>query len=148
MSKKTVLSISFLVLGIVIILFSTGSSILTKSVFGIPMGNILIWFGFMALQLATYTSNKGFKKSKTYIGKWIRFVMIGLIIISVLWFGIAYILSGNTSFNFSSSATTYLGSPKASILYWYIIYALVIAPITLTLIYNVLRFFELKKARQ
>ncbi len=148
MTKKTILSMSFLVLGIVIILFSTGSSVLTKSVFGIPMGNILIWFGFMALQLATYISNKGFKTSNSGLGKWIRLTMIGFIVLSILWFAIAYILSGNTSFNFSSSTTTYLGSPKASILYWYIIYALVIAPIVLTLVYNILRFFELRKARR
>ena len=148
MTKKTILSILFITLSIVIILFLTGSTILTKSILDIPLGNILIWFGFITLQLATYILNKGFKRNKTGLGKLIRGLMICLIVISVLWFGIAYILSGNTSFNFSSGATSYLGSPKASILYWNIIYVLVIGPIALMLIYNILRFLELRKARQ
>ncbi len=148
MTKKTILIISFFFLGLVIFLFSTGSSILTKDLLGIPAGNILLWLGLIALQIAIYLSNKGFKNSTSKIGKILRLVMIGLIVISILWFGIAYILSGNTGFNFSSSATSYFGSPRASILYWNIIYALVLVPIALTLIYGVLRFFERRKVRQ
>ena len=148
MTNKSILYVLFTILGVVIFLFSTGSSILTKSVCDIPVGNILIWFGFMALQLIVYITNRGFKKSRSRVGKWIRALMICLMSVSVLWFGIAYLLSGNTSFNFSSTATTYSGSPKASVLYWYIIYVLVIAPVALMLIYNVLLFFEFRKTRQ
>lgn len=148
MTKKTLLFISVVILFVVILLFATGASVLTTDVLGIPFGNILLWMGFIALQLVTYLANKGFKKSTSTLGKILRSLMIGLIVISILWFGIAYILSGNTGFNFSSSATSYFGSPKASILYWNIIYGLVIAPIALSLIYAILRFFEVRKARK
>lgn len=146
MSKRTILALSFLILGITIILFSTGSSILTYDLFGVPAGNILLWLGFIALQVATYISNGGFKKSPSRLGKLIRWLMIALIVISILWFGIAYVLSGNTGFNFSSSAASFFGSPEASILYWNIIYVLVVAPIALSLAYAILRFIENRKS--
>jgi hypothetical protein len=147
MTSKTTLYISLVILGIVIVLFSAGSSILTTKVFGIPAGNLIIWLGFIALQFATYALNKGFRKQKTVLGKVIRTVMILLIIISILWFGIAYVLSGNTSFNFSSRNTTYQGSPRASILYWNIIYTLIIAPVVLSLLHNMLRYFKSRKTQ-
>jgi hypothetical protein len=142
MTNKKIFPISLAVIGIVVILFSTGSSILTYDLFGIPAGNLIIWFGFIAIQLAVFSFHKGFKASKSMAGKFIRILMLVLIVISILWFGIAYILSGNLGFNFSSNATGFLGSPKASILYWDIIYALVIAPIILMIAYTLLRYFE------
>lgn len=142
MTNKKIFPISLAVIGIVVILFSTGSSVLTYDLFGIPAGNLIIWFGFIAIQLAIFSFHKGFKASKSMAGKFIRILMLVLIVISILWFGIAYVLSGNIGFNFSSEATGYLGSPKASILYWDIIYALVITPIILMIAYTLLRYFE------
>ena len=148
MTKKTLLIIALITLLAAIVLFATGASVLTTEILGIPFGNILLWTGFIALQLVSYLANKGFKKSTSTLGKILRSVTIGLIVVSILWFGIAYILSGNTGFNFSSSATSYFGSPQASILYWNIIYVLVIAPIAISLIYAILRFFERRKAQK
>ncbi|MCA0133400.1 hypothetical protein [Winogradskyella alexanderae] len=142
MTNKKIFPISLAVIGIVVILFSTGSSILTYDLFGIPAGNLIIWFGFISLQLAVYSFQKGFKASNSILGKLIRNLMRLLIGISILWFGIAYLLSGNLNFDFSSSATGYLGSPEASILYWNIIYALIVAPIVLMIAYSLLRYFE------
>jgi hypothetical protein len=142
MNYKTVSSISLLIIGLVVILFSTGSSILTYNLLGIPAGNIIVWIGFIGLQLGAYSLKKGFKGSRSVLGKILRFLMLGLITIAFLWFGIAYLLSGNLGFNFSSSASGYTGSPEASILYWNIIYFLVIAPIILLIAYTLLRYFE------
>ena len=142
MTHKKLFAISLGILGIVVILFSTGSSILTYDFFGIPAGNLIIWFGFIAIQLAVYSFHKGFKATHSVLGKLIRNLMRILIAFSVLWFGIAYFLSGNIGFNFSSEATGYLGSPRASILYWNIIYVLLIAPVILMILYSLLRYFE------
>ncbi|WP_299526525.1 hypothetical protein [Winogradskyella sp.] len=147
MTNRKSLSISLAILGVVIILFSIGSSILTKNVFGIPAGNLMIWFGFIALQTATYALNNGFKASNSIFGKLLRSLMYFIIVLSIMWFGIAYILAGNASFNFSSDATGFLGSPKASILHWNIIYLLVIMPIALMTAYRILRLYERLKDR-
>ncbi|OZV67229.1 hypothetical protein [Winogradskyella aurantia] len=144
--KKT-LSISLLIIGIVVILFSTGSSVLTYNVIGIPAGNLIVWIGFISLQLGAYALKKGFKASSSLIGKLMRYLMLFLIGVSFLWFGIAYLISGNLAFNFNSNASGYFGSPKASILYWNIIYTLVIAPIALLILYSLLRYFEHLKER-
>ena len=142
MTNKKLFPISLAVVGIVVILFSTGSSILTYDLFGIPAGNLIVWFGFISLQLAVYSFHKGFKASNSILGKLIRNLMHLLIGVSILWFGIAFLLSGNLNFDFSSSATGYLGSPKASILYWNIIYVLIVAPVVLMILYSLLRYFE------
>ena len=146
MSKRTLLFILISVLLLIIFLFATGSSVLTKNVVGIPLGNIMVWIGFISLQFLVFTIKNRFKSSNSIIGKIIRFLMKTLIVISILWFGIAYILSGNINFNFSSNSAGYFGSPKASILYWNIIYALVISPIILMIAYTLLRFYERLKA--
>ncbi|WP_296324385.1 hypothetical protein [Winogradskyella sp.] len=142
MTHKKLFAISLGILGVVVILFSTGSSVLTYNLFGIPAGNLIIWIGFIAIQLAVFSFHKGFKASNSVVGKLIRNLMRILIGISILWFGIAYILSGNIGFNFSWEASGYLGSPKASILYWKIIYVLVVAPVVLMISYSLLLYFE------
>ncbi|NRB83073.1 MAG: hypothetical protein HRU49_04755 [Winogradskyella sp.] len=68
--------------------------------------------------------------------------MIFLIIASVLWFGFAYLLSGNSSFNFGNKATGYIGSPETSILYWNIIYTLITTPFILLVSNTLLTRFK------
>lgn len=142
MSYKKLLTISLIIFGIVVILFASGSSVLTYNVFGIPAGNFIIWFGFIALQLCAFSLKKGFNSSKSLFGKILRILMISLIIGSVFWFGFAYLLSGNLNFNFSNTAVGYVGSPEASVLYWNVIYTLIIAPLILLIAYTLLRYFE------
>lgn len=141
-----------LVLGAIIIanlvLFSTGHYILSANLFGIPFGNILIWLGLIALHLFFYKLNANYTSINTKIAAIIRSSARVLIFISIIWFGIAYVLSGNINFNFSSNANSYLGSPKASILFWNIIYTLVISPIILSMIYTVLKYIDTRKRRK
>jgi hypothetical protein len=142
MSYKKLLTISLIIFGIVVILFASGSSVLTYNIFGIPAGSFIIWFGFIALQLCAFSLKKGFNSSESLFGKILRILMISLIITSVLWFGFAYLLSGNLNFNFGDKATGYVGSPEASILYWNIIYTLIIAPLVILIAYTLLTYFE------
>ena len=143
--RKSLQFLIVVILGI-IILFATGSSALTYNIFSIPFGNILVWFGLIALQLFAFISVNGFKINKTYIAKVIRLLITLLIFVSISWFGIAYTISGNVNFNFSSTAEGFVGSLKASILYWNILYTLIIGPFVLMITYNLLRFFiKLKK---
>jgi hypothetical protein len=144
MSKKTCLILSIAILILSLVLLITGSSILNLSVLEIPLGNIITWLGFIALQFTFFLIHNGFKKSQSFLGKTIKYLMYTLIIVSILWFVIAYILSGNINFNFKTS-NDFIGSPKASILYWNINYTLAIAPIILSLLYSILRFIEHKK---
>lgn len=145
-NKKKHFILSLLILLISVTLLATGSSLLTKNLAETPLGNLITWFAFIALQLAIYWGHNKFAKSKTLLGKIIKSLIITLIIISVLWIVIAYGLSGNMSFNFKPS-NTFQGSIEASKLFWNINYTLVIAPIVLSSIYNVLRLFEIRKER-
>ena len=143
MGKKTYLIISILTLITSLVLLITGSSILNLSVLEIPLGNIITWLGFIALQFTFFLIHNGFKKSQSFLGKIIKYLMYILIIVSILWFVIAYILSGNINFNFKTS-NDFIGSPKASILYWKINYTLATAPIILSLTYSIYVILNIK----
>lgn len=144
MNKKTSLIISIAILITSLVLLITGSSLLNISVLGIPLGNIITWLGFIALHIVCFLIHNGFKKNQSLLGKIIKHLMRTLLLVSILWFTIAYILSGNINFNFKTSID-FIGSLKASILYWNINYTLAIAPIILSLLYSILRFIEHKK---
>ena len=148
MNNKRHLLVFATIIIVNIILFSTGSSILSKNLFGIPFGNILLWMGLIAFHLLFYKLNSNYESINTGIARLIKRLAKFFIFISIIWFGIAYILSGNVNFNFSSSAISYFGSPKASILFWNIIYTLVISPIVLSIIYTILKFIEIRKQRK
>lgn len=141
MKRKLKLSVLAVILITVILLFISGSSLLVKEIFVVPFGNILVWIGLMAWQIFLYILNFGFKKGGIP-SRIIRAVAISLIFVSISWFLISFILSGNVNFNFSSNASSFQGSPNASILYWNLIYTLIVLPIVLTLIYQTIRIFN------
>lgn len=104
MNKRKSLQFLIVVILGIITLFATGSFALTYNIFSIPFGNILVWFGLIALQLFAFISTNGFKINKTYIAKVIRLLITLFIFVSISWLGIAYTISGNVNFNFSSTA--------------------------------------------
>jgi hypothetical protein len=142
---KFIISLSILLFALVLLI--TGSSLLNQNLMGIPSGNVITWLGFIALQLSIYWGHYNFDKSKSLPVRIIKSIMITLIIISVLWFGLAYLLSGNINFNFKASPD-FIGSTKASNLFWNINYFIVLAPIILASIYNLIRFLEIRKSRK
>ena len=147
MNRKIHLLTSSIIVVLTIILFATGSPLLTISVLGIPFGNLLLWLGFVALHLFFYKLNHNYQTNTSKIGKSIKLLATFLLIISILWFIIAYVLSGNVGFNFSGAVSSYLGSPRASILFWNIIYVLTISPFILSLLYTIIRYIEYRKNR-
>jgi len=122
---------------VIIILFLTGSSVLTYNLFDIPFGNLLVWFGIISIQLFFYLLNRGYKNQTNTFTKIIRILAMFFLVIACLWFFVAYVIAGNVNFNFSGSSTQFIGSPAASILYWNIIYTLIISPIILAFLYKV-----------
>lgn len=134
-----------ILLGLILIigvLFLTGSSLLIYDFFGIPLGNLLVWIGLVILQFFVFIINKRFLHPDTIFVKLLRMAAIVLLVFSFLWFAIAYVLSGNVNFNFSSQSRNFVGSIEASIWYWNLIYVLTIAPLVLTVIYQLIRWLK------
>ncbi|GAB5565447.1 MAG: hypothetical protein Wins2KO_25100 [Winogradskyella sp.] len=145
MNYNKTLAISVLTVIIVAFLFISGNSILTKSFLSIPAGNLILWLGLIALQITNYSINKGFESANSFLSNTIKLLSIGLLLLSILWFGIAYFISGDLGFNFNSNATSFAGSPEAGVLHWRIIYSLVISPVVLIIIYKIGSFIENRK---
>jgi hypothetical protein len=145
MSKNVYLIVLISALVIVILLFFTGSPVLTIGFIGIPLGNIILWIGILGLHLLLYIGNKGYSKSQSTSGKLIKALIRLLFVTAILWFGISYLLAGNLNFNFRSDAPTFTGSIEASNIYWNLIYTLIIGPIALSILYYIICFFEFKK---
>ena len=145
MNKKVSLAILSIILIIAITLFAIGSNLLTANILGIPFGNLLAWILFIALHLIFYGLNDYYTKRRTKFDRVIRILSLFLLSVAFFWFLIAYLLSGNINFNFSGSATTYIGSSKAAILYWQLIYILGISPFVLSIVYRLYLFITRSK---
>ncbi len=147
MNYNRTLVISILTVIIVAFLFISGNKILTKSILSIPAGNLILWLGLIALQTTNYSINKGFESTNSFLSNTIKLLSVGLLVLSILWFGIAYFISGNLGFNFNSNATSFIGSPEAGVLHRNIIYFLGISPIVLMIVYKIASFIENRKLK-
>ena len=147
MKKRTYLLVLIAIVIITIYLFATGSPILTKGIFGIPFGNILLWLVFISLHLFFYKLNNKYQTTELKIGNGLHFLAKFMLGIALFWLVIAYILAGNIELNFSGASPTFIGSAGASVLHWNTIYLLTLSPFILSILYTIIRFIETKKNR-
>lgn len=147
-AKSLIFIFALLVFVIGCIPIITGDEILTTALFEdpfFPTGNLLTAICFVALSTIFYTGISAFNQPATRREKLFSRIYIVLIILSVLWIPVGYLLSGNWSFNFSSSTAHFRGSPGASQLFWIYNYSLAITPILLALVHLALSVIAKRK---
>lgn len=74
MSYKKLLTLALIIFGIVVVLFESGSSELTYNVFEIPVGNFIIWFGVIALELCAFSLKKDLIQAQVFSVKLLQFL--------------------------------------------------------------------------
>ena len=129
-------------------LLITGAPVLTTPLPGnpsLPMGTLLTWAGILSLPLSIYFGVERFRKPARATDKFIANALKVLIILSILWAPICYLLAGNLSFSFTEKAG-FQGGQTAMKTFWYFNYLLVVAPIMLLLLYGLLHLFYKKTA--
>lgn len=144
--RKTLLYISIIIFLISTTLLVTGSSLLTRPLGGndgIPLGNITTWLGIISIPILILFSHKSFYNSDTTFLSFSN-VLKALILLSVFWLPICYLLAGNFNFSFTEKAE-FQGGQLASRIFWYFTYFIVVAPIVLFLIQRVFAFTNAKK---
>ena len=107
----------------------------------IPLGNILIWVGYICLALFFFISSKGLNPPGHPLLNGIRKAFLFTILLAFLWAPVLFLLSGNFAGNFQSQ-DAFRGGPKASRVYWILNYALVLLPISLWVIQRIFMFFQ------
>lgn len=107
----------------------------------IPLGNILIWVGYICLALFFFISSKGLNPPRYPLLNGIRKAFLFTITLAFLWAPVLYLLSGNFAGNFQAQEA-FRGGPKASRVYWILNYALVLLPITLWVIQGIFMFLK------
>jgi CBS domain containing-hemolysin-like protein len=91
-NRKLLLGLCMLICGLAIVLLATGSPILLYPLGGedgLPIGNLITWFGFIAFPTSFYLGIAKIRASKG----WKRVFEI-LILFAILWWPISYFLSG------------------------------------------------------
>jgi len=137
--RKYILIVSLLILIISAVLLITGSSVLMVAVVEnpyLPLGNIIAWAGIMALPSAIYFGIGSLNKPILVFEKIIKYILITIIILAVLWAPISYWLAGNFAFTFTAQPD-FRGSDSASKLFWYFNYCIVVTPIICLVIFGI-----------
>ncbi len=122
-------------------LLVTASGWLVTPLFGnenFPMGTLITWTGFIALQATVFFGADMLIDPDSKWEKTLRYGLLALIVLGMLWGFIAFLLAGNWGFNFSAGES-FRGGPQASRIFWGFNYALAAAPWVLLLLLGVIK---------
>ncbi|MCT4623714.1 MAG: hypothetical protein N4A46_08835 [Schleiferiaceae bacterium] len=137
MNRIVLLRITLILSVSILVLFASGSALLVTPIFGnetLPLGNLLVWLGFISISTLFYCLDKEIYSGQTKVHGRYKMVFQVLIGLSLIWGFIAYGLSGNTQFNFINEPK--IGPFLASNIYWILIYIMVLSPILTFIIYK------------
>ena len=121
----------------------SGSEILVKPLWYnpyIPLGTLITWLGLISLELLLYVVTNITISKTGLLNIIIRYSVLILLILAILWAPIAYALSGNFAFDFSNSSQ--LVGLEASRVFWYFSYFLGSAAIFFFFILSFLLIFR------
>lgn len=144
MKRKTLLFCTLSVLLTSLFFLVTGSSILNYSLNkenSLPLGTFITWFGIISLPLSIYLGVSEFRNPTKKMTKAFANLLKIVLILSVFWIGISYLLAGNLSFSFSEKST-FQGGQLAMSIFWKTTYSLAITPIFLLIIYLFSKLFN------
>ena len=146
-NKKILFILSLIILIVSAFLLISGSPLLVKPLTensSIPMGTFITWFGMIALPLSIYLGINKLQQAANKRDQYFALLFKVLIVLAVLWVPISYALAGNLSFTFSEKAT-FQGGQSAMKIFWSFNIFLVIAPLTLWIVYGLLSFLYKRK---
>lgn len=109
-----------------------------------PFGNLLIAFGVLAWPCMFFFGFSRFYYPITHAEHTLSKALIVIIILSLCWFPVGYLLSGNLGFNYRSTPN-FQGGQLARKLYWYYNYAVIGLPILILMLSEVIKYLPTKK---
>lgn len=118
--RKIVFGISLILVVATAALLISGSDLLVCSVsesLALPLGTVSTWVGMIALPFAFLSSSERIWYKQEF-GKWYAYALWLSALLSTSWGIISYQLSGKWNFTFSGSSPTFVGSDKASEVFW------------------------------
>ena len=142
--KKTPFYISLFLTITVVVIFITGSPLLTLALDNnnsIPLGTFITWLGFISYTLTFYFGIKRLQLPEKTYEKVLALVLKIIILSAILWVPISYLLAGNIAFTFTETIT-FQGGQQAMKLFWYFIYFLTIGPLVIVSIYGIFKLFK------
>ena len=128
---------------IAVYLLLTGSALLEMSVLGtsLPFGNLITWWGMIALPGAVFFGVKQMREPETSLYKVLSLSLKIILFLGVIWLPVSYFLAGNIFFNFTGNPGLQ-GGELGMKLYWANIYTIVIGSIGVLLIYLISLLFK------
>ena len=138
---------SLIVTLFVIFILTTGSPLLTMAMDKndtIPLGNLIVWAGMIALPFTIYFGVKELRNPTRKLTKILAGFLKIIIILALLWVPISYLLAGNFSFNFSESES-FQGGQIAMQCFWFLSYGIALGTIFTIINYWISLLFKKDK---
>ena len=80
---------------------------------GLPLGNLIVWAGIVALPMASYLGFFEYIHGGARLARVFRWLMFGVLALAGAWGLAAFGLAGNWAFNFSGGPDAFRGSESA-----------------------------------
>ncbi|WP_345170291.1 hypothetical protein [Algibacter aquimarinus] len=145
MYKRKIYFFSSLIITLsTIIIFATGSSLLTLAINNsntIPLGTFITWVGLISLPMSIFWGIQELRKPTTNFNKFLSSFLKLIILLAILWVPISYLLAGNLSFNFSEK-TVFQGGQTAMKCFWFLTYGISIGALSTICLYWISLLFK------
>lgn len=130
-------------------LLVTGSSILTIPLDdnnAVPLGTFITWAGIISLPMTIYWGVKKLRSPTGYVYTYLSNILKGILILTVMWVPICYLLAGNISFSFTEKET-FQGGQLAMKWFWRFSYTIAIVPVAILIIHLILSIVKKVQTR-
>lgn len=130
-TAKLGFAVALATLLIVLGLLVTGSPILLVPLgarLGLPLGNVITWFGMVALVMMIWFGSGGLRNPVTRVDRFYRLAWVVLLALAVLWPFVSYTLADNWSFSFGRREG-FRGSSRAADWFFRYSYAVFLLPL-------------------
>ena len=122
---------ALMIFAVALVLLITGSPILVVPLsehLGLPLGNVITWFGMLALVMMIWFGSAGLREPSNRHDRSFRGLWFILLLLAVLWPFVSYALAGNWGFSFRVQEG-FRGSSSAADWFFRYSYAVVLLPI-------------------
>lgn len=119
-----------------LVLLASGSPILVLSLsesMGLPLGNLIVWLGMLALVLMIWFASPGLRQPCSATDRLYRGVLIVLLVLALTWPFVSYALAGNWEFSFRRR-DVFQGSGEAAIWFFRFSFVVILLPIAFAVV--------------
>jgi hypothetical protein len=119
-----------------LLLLARGSPLLVlplSETMGLPLGNLIVWLGMLALVLIIWFGSPGLRQPSSATDRFYRGIWIVLLLLALAWPFVSYTLAGNWEFSFRRR-DVFQGSGEAATWFFSFSFVVILLPIAFAVV--------------